>query len=87
MNEKKLVIIVSSPFYLNDYDRFGIDNFLEKGFEINICNVGPIIYPDFYKNAEEALSKLCDAEDRLQTIDNYFGEGIHNYFSDSTTTT
>lgn len=53
MNEKKLVIIVSSPFYLNDYDRFGIDNFLEKGFEINICNVGPIIYPDFYKNAEK----------------------------------
>lgn len=53
MNEKKVVIIVSSPFYLNDYDRFGINNFLEKGFKIDICNVGPIIYPDFYKNAEK----------------------------------
>jgi hypothetical protein len=28
---------------------------------------------DFYKNAEEALSKLCDANDRLETIEKYFG--------------
>ena len=55
--------------------------------ENNAVGIGDHSTEDFYKNAEEALSKLCDAEDRLQTIDNYFGEGIHNYFSDSTTTT
>lgn len=27
---------------------------------------------DFYKNAEEALSKLCEAEDRLETLNKYF---------------
>lgn len=42
---------------------------------------------DFYENAESALQMLVDANDRLETIENYFGEGIHNYFSDSTTTT
>ena len=42
---------------------------------------------DFYENAESALQMLVDADDRLETIENYFGEGIHNYFSDSTTTT
>ena len=55
--------------------------------ENKAVGIGDHSTEDFYKNAEEALSKLCDAEDRLQTIDNYFGEGIHNYFSDSTTTT
>ena len=55
--------------------------------ENKAVGIGDHSTEDFYKNAEEALSKLCDAEDRLQTIDNYFGDGIHNYFSDSTTTT
>jgi hypothetical protein len=29
---------------------------------------------DFYNNAEDALSKLSDADDRLETIEKYFGE-------------
>ena len=55
--------------------------------ENNAVGIGDHSTEDFYKNAEEALSKLCDANDRLETIENYFGEGIHNYFSNSTTTT
>lgn len=29
---------------------------------------------DFYNNAEEALTKLVDADDRLNTLDKYFKE-------------
>lgn len=29
---------------------------------------------DFYNNAEEALNKLVDADDRLNTLDKYFKE-------------
>jgi len=29
---------------------------------------------DFYNNAEEALVKLVDADDRLNTLDKYFKE-------------
>ena len=29
---------------------------------------------DFYKNAEEALELLVDADDRLSTIDKYFDD-------------
>lgn len=29
---------------------------------------------DFYKNAEEALSMLVDADDRLEALDKYFNE-------------
>ena len=28
---------------------------------------------DFYKNAEEALTMLVDADDRLSTLEKYFG--------------
>jgi hypothetical protein len=29
---------------------------------------------DFYKNAEEALNMLVDADDRLEALDKYFNE-------------
>ena len=29
---------------------------------------------DFYKNAEEALTLLVDADDRLEALDKYFNE-------------
>jgi hypothetical protein len=31
---------------------------------------------DFYKNAEEALTMLVDADDRLNTLEDYFAEDI-----------
>jgi len=31
---------------------------------------------DFYKNAEEALSLLSDAEDRLETLNKYHKENV-----------
>lgn len=34
---KKIIFTVSSPFYLTDYDRFGIEKFLNKGYEVEIC--------------------------------------------------
>ncbi len=29
---------------------------------------------DFYNNAEEALTMLADADDRLETLEKYFGK-------------
>ena len=31
---------------------------------------------DFYKNAEEALSMLVDADDKLEALDKYFPEDL-----------
>ena len=31
---------------------------------------------DFYKNAEEALAMLVDADDRLGTLETYFGKEL-----------
>lgn len=45
--------MVSSPFYLNDYKRFGIKIFLKNGYNVEICNICPILYPTFFKKANK----------------------------------
>ena len=40
--------------------------------EENPAGIGDHSTEDFYKNAEEALAMLVDADDRLATIDKYF---------------
>ena len=56
--------------------------------ENKAVGIGDHSTEDFYKNAEEALSKLCDANDRLETIEKYFGgEGTNNDYIYTTTTT
>lgn len=38
----------------------------------NAVGIGDHSTVDFYKNAEDALSMLSDADDRLETLDKYF---------------
>lgn len=40
--------------------------------EQNPAGIGDHSTEDFYKNAEEALAMLVDADDRLAAIDKYF---------------
>ena len=40
----------------------------------NAVGIGDHSTGDFYKNAEEALSALGDADDRLTTLENYFND-------------
>ena len=39
--------------------------------EINPAGIGDHSTGDFYKNAEEALAMLADADERLETIEKY----------------
>ena len=41
-----------------------------------VVGIGDHSTEDFYKNAEEALTMLVDADDRLNTLEDYFGEDI-----------
>ena len=38
----------------------------------NAVGIGDHSTEDFYKNAEEALSMLVDADDKLETLEKYF---------------
>ena len=40
----------------------------------NAVGIGDHSTEDFYKNAEEALSLLCDGEDRLKVAESYLGK-------------
>jgi len=42
--------------------------------EKNPAGIGDHSTGDFYENAESALQMLVDANDRLETIDKYFGD-------------
>lgn len=39
--------------------------------EVNPAGIGDHSTGDFYKNAEEALTLLADADERLETIEKY----------------
>ena len=53
--------------------------------ETHPAGIGDHSTKDFYENAEEALQMLVDADDRLETIEKYFGES--NNINYTTTTT
>jgi hypothetical protein len=42
--------------------------------ENNPAGIGDHSTEDFYKNAEEALAMLADADDRLEAIDRYLAK-------------
>ena len=39
------------------------------------AGIGDHSTDDFYKNAEQALQMLVDADDKIKTLKNYFNEG------------
>ena len=42
----------------------------------NSVGIGDHSTKDFYKNAEEAISLLSDADGRLNTLEEYFGDDL-----------
>ena len=42
----------------------------------NAVGIGDHSTEDFYKNAEEALSRLCDGLDRLSVLEDFLGKEI-----------
>lgn len=40
----------------------------------NAVGIGDHSTKDFYENAEEALQMLVDADDKLETLNKYFGD-------------
>lgn len=51
--QKKILFILTAPFFHTDYKRFGVDFFISKNYEIEIFNLCPIIYPLLFKNVEK----------------------------------
>ena len=49
--KKKIIILITSLFYENDFKRYGVEKYLNNGYDIEVCNACPIVYPDFFKKS------------------------------------
>jgi hypothetical protein len=67
MNEKLIEMLRTSALAEKSKALLTLDLLGTKGSGIGDHSTG-----DFYKNAEEALSMLVDADDKLETLDKYF---------------
>tara|TARA_R110000851_G_scaffold28801_1_gene80088 strand:- start:291 stop:509 length:219 start_codon:yes stop_codon:yes gene_type:complete len=67
---KHLIIMLRTSAEADKAKAFlSLDLLGEKG-----TGIGDHSTVDFYKNAEEALMMLVDADDRLATLDKYYGK-------------
>ena len=47
---KRIIFLITSPFNLWDYRRFGIEIFLQNNFEVEVWDITPILLPTLYDN-------------------------------------
>lgn len=47
---KRVIFLVESPFNSRDYKRFGVEIFQKSGFNVEVWDFTPILYPDFFHN-------------------------------------
>lgn len=71
MNKKLIEMLRASALAEKSKALLTFDLLGNKGSGIGDHSTG-----DFYKNAEEALSMLVDADDKLEALDKYFPEDL-----------
>jgi|TARA_B100000768_G_scaffold50446_1_gene49209 hypothetical protein len=71
MNKKLIEMLRASALAEKSKALLSLDLLGNKGSGIGDHSTG-----DFYKNAEEALSMLVDADDKLEALDKYFPEDL-----------
>jgi len=71
MNKKLIEMLRASALAEKSKALLSLDLLGNKGSGIGDHSTG-----DFYKNAEEALSMLVDADDKLAALDKYFPEDL-----------
>ena len=71
MNKKLIEMLRASALAEKSKALLSLDLLGNKGSGIWDHSTG-----DFYKNAEEALSMLVDADDKLEALDKYFPEDL-----------
>jgi|TARA_B110000908_G_C10253833_1_gene453969 hypothetical protein len=71
MNKKLIEMLRASALAEKSKALLSLDLLGNKGTGIGDHSTG-----DFYKNAEEALSMLVDADDKLAALDRYFPEDL-----------
>ena len=73
MNQKLFEMLQSSALADKKMALLSLDLLGNKS-----VGIGDHSTKDFYENANEALSKLADADDRLEILEKYFSKNLRN---------
>jgi hypothetical protein len=73
MNQKLFEMLQSSALADKKMALLSLDLLGNKS-----VGIGDHSTKDFYENANEALSKLADADDRLEILEKYFSKNLTN---------
>ena len=48
-NQKQVIYLISSPLSERDFNRFGIKNWIHRGWKVNVFDFTFLLYPKFWK--------------------------------------
>jgi hypothetical protein len=48
----KIVFIIESPFNQRDYERFGLETFIQDGFEVYVWDFTPFLHPEVHRKVK-----------------------------------
>ena len=76
MKVSKIIYFVGAPFNKRDYKRFGVDTFIEEGFEVFVWDVTPLLYSKTYMETippdpitYKSLKRFYDKKDAIDAIE------------------
>ncbi len=49
---KKIIYFIESPFNQKDYERFGVETFIQDGFDVFVWDFTPFLHPEVYRKVE-----------------------------------
>jgi hypothetical protein len=67
-NQKQVIYLIGSPLSERDFKRFGIKNWLDNGWKVNVFDVTKFLFPKFWRYVEG--DKLSVNFERLKTFEN-----------------
>lgn len=86
----KAVYLIEQPLDERNYDRLGIQTWIDRGWDIEVWDLTPLSYPQVWRNHVESGRELKELEDyypitsKAQLKSRYAGLGPVGYFIDLT---
>ena len=63
---KNVVYIISQPFCRRNYDRFGVDTWLKRGWNVEIWDLTQFLYPGMYKDFAQREREYSDYKNNIR---------------------
>lgn len=74
-NKKNLVYLICSPLSKRDFTRLGIQQWINRGWKVNVFDITSFLYPEFYKYVDgDKISEDFEGLKVFQNINNLISE-------------